>query len=155
NHGYSQGTTLAALLPEIAPQLLARASEYANNRLVLGYHYPLDVMGSRMVGQRIAQQRWSDPEFRTFMFQARAELRTVLAQECGTATIAECVELGEGDYLPQEEALAVYTDRLTYDFDPVRSTDDALVVPDGAGDLLLTTFPELTDEQRNLVLEAT
>lgn len=156
NHGYAQGTTLAALLPEVGPQLLARASEYANNRLVLGFHYPMDVMGSRMVGQRIAQQRWSDPEFRTFMLQAQAELRTVLAQECGTPTVAECVDReGAEEYLPEDEALAVYEDRLTYDFEPVRATDDALVVPEGAGDLLLTTFPDLTDDQRDQVLAAT
>jgi membrane-associated phospholipid phosphatase len=48
NHGYAQGTVLATLLPELAPQILARASEYGDNRLVTGFHYPLDVMGGRM-----------------------------------------------------------------------------------------------------------
>src|SRR5699024_9756227 len=100
------------------------------------------------------QQRWSDPEFRTIMLQAQAELRTVLAQECGTPTVAECVD-GDGEYLPEDEALTVYEDRLTYDFDPVRPTDDEFVVPEGAADLLLTTFPDLTDDQRAQVLTVT
>ncbi len=75
NHGYAQGTVLATLLPELAPQILARASEYGDNRLVTGFHYPLDVMGGRMTGQNIAQLRWSDPAFRVLLEQARTEAR--------------------------------------------------------------------------------
>ncbi|MEK8143394.1 phosphatase PAP2 family protein [Streptomyces sp. M10(2022)] len=61
SHGYAQGIVLATLLPELAPQILARASEYGNNRILLAFHYPTDIMGGRIVGEKTAQLRWSDP----------------------------------------------------------------------------------------------
>lgn len=159
NHGYSQGTTLATLVPQLAPQILTRASEYGDNRLVLAFHYPLDVMSSRMVGQRVAQQRWSDPEFRAVLEQAKAETQTVLANKCGTSTVDECLTQ-EGQNANDRanslnEDLALYTERLSYGFDRVADAGQPMIVPDGAADLLLSTFPELTVTQREVVLEMT
>ncbi|MBD8080424.1 carbohydrate-binding protein [Cellulosimicrobium arenosum] len=153
NHGYAQGTILATLLPELAPQILARASEYGDNRLVLGFHYPLDVMGGRMTGQNIAQLRWSDPEFRELLEQSRTELVDVLEDECGDV-LAVCVSDQE-QYLPTDAALDVYADRMTYGFPTVGATGREIDVPDGAEDLLRTAFPDLTGDQRRLVLGAT
>lgn len=158
NHGYSQGTALATLVPQLAPQILTRASEYGNSRLVLAFHYPLDVMGSRMVGQRVVQQRWSDPGFRSLMQQARAEIQAVLAHKCGTATVDVCLsESGwpEDGRRSLDDDLDLYTERLTYGFDKVDDGGQPMVVPEGAADLLLTTFPELNATQREMVLEAT
>ncbi|MFD4991708.1 phosphatase PAP2 family protein [Cellulosimicrobium cellulans] len=153
NHGYAQGTVLATLLPELAPQILARASEYGDNRLVLGFHYPLDVMGGRMAGQNIAQLRWSDPAFRVLLEQARTELVTVLERECGDE-IAVCAQ-DQVPYLPTDQALAVYDQRLTYGFPRVGEAGRDVRVPAGAEDLLRTAFPDLTGDQRRLVLAAT
>ena len=61
---YLSGITLATLLPELAPSILARTSEAANNRIVLGVHYPLDVIGGRMVGELGVIARWVDKKFR-------------------------------------------------------------------------------------------
>ncbi len=153
NHGYAQGTVLATLLPELGPQILARASEYGDNRLVLGFHYPLDVMGGRMAGQNVAQLRWSDPEFRVLLEQARAELVAVLERGCGDE-IEVCAQQQE-QYLPTDQALAVYDERLTYGFPQVGEPGRAVDVPSGAEDLLRTAFPTLTGDQRRLVLAAT
>ncbi|ARU50325.1 hypothetical protein CBR64_01165 [Cellulosimicrobium cellulans] len=153
NHGYAQGTVLATLLPELAPQILARASEYGDNRLVLGFHYPLDVMGGRMAGQNIAQLRWSDPAFRVLLEQARTELVTVLERACGDE-IAVCAE-DQVPYLATDQALAVYDQRLTYGFPRVGEAGREIQVPAGAEDLLRTAFPDLTGDQRRLVLAAT
>ena len=71
SQAYWQGTALATLLPELAPQILARASQAAHHRVVMGVHYPLDVIGGRMMGQAIAERRWSDPEFRPVLAAAR------------------------------------------------------------------------------------
>jgi len=153
NHGYAQGTVLATLLPELGPQILARTSEYGDNRLVLGFHYPLDVMGGRITGQNIAQLRWSDPEFRVLLEQARTELVTVLERACGDE-IAACAQDQE-NYLPTDQALAVYEQRLTYGFPRVGEAGREVQVPAGAEDLLRTAFPDLTADQRRLVLAAT
>ncbi|HWJ84360.1 MAG TPA: phosphatase PAP2 family protein, partial [Cellulomonas sp.] len=158
NHGYVQGTTLATLLPELAPQILLRTSEYGNNRLVLGFHYPLDVMGGRIAGQNTVQQRWSDPAFRDLLEQAQAELESVLSAACDRtghpADVEECAQ-DDGSLPTDAQAAATYTERLTYGFPTTYATGRSEIVPDGAADLLLTTFPDLTDAQRAAVLKAT
>ena len=45
---YNRGLGLATLLPELGPELVARAAEGGNNRVVLGVHYPMDVIGGRI-----------------------------------------------------------------------------------------------------------
>jgi hypothetical protein len=172
-HGYTAGTVMATVLPELAPQFLYRASEYGNNRLLLGFHYPMDVMAGRIVGQASVANRWSDASFRSLLTQATAELRTVLGTECAelghSTDLVECAEAGS-NLTSDSAALESYTDRLSYSeyttADGVVHTDgfpvvfddekDApLIVPEGAAELLRTTFPELTDAQRALVIQAT
>lgn len=158
SHGYSQGITLATLLPELGPQILARTSEYGNNRIVLSFHYPTDVMGGRIVGEDITARRWSDAQYRPLLEAAREELDTVLAQKCrevdGGDTLQECIA-HQNPYLDDKTAVDIYTQRLTYGFPQVGPTDLAPEVPSDAADLLLTRFPALDAAQRTTVLAAT
>ncbi|GAA4830355.1 hypothetical protein GCM10023221_02400 [Luteimicrobium xylanilyticum] len=158
SHGYSQGITLATLLPQLAPQILARASEYGNNRIVLAFHYPTDIMGGRIVGEDTTTRRWSDAGYRTLLTAARTELQSVLAQKCrevgAGSTLTACIA-GQQQYLPTSDALSVYHERLTYGFPQVAATDKAPSVPQGAENLLLSAFPDLTAAQRRTVLAAT
>ncbi|MEW2130946.1 phosphatase PAP2 family protein [Streptomyces sp. NPDC005435] len=158
SHAYAQGIVLATLLPRLAPQILARTADYADNRILLAFHYPTDIMGGRMVGENTAQLRWSDPEFRALLKDAKAELETVLTRKCREAgagdTLARCVD-GQRPYLPTSRALSVYHQRLTYGFPRIGAGDAPARVPAGAEDLLLTSFPHLTDAQRRTVLAAT
>ena len=41
------GLLLAILIPERYPQMVARGAEYGNNRIVIGAHYAMDVLGGR------------------------------------------------------------------------------------------------------------
>lgn len=156
--GYTFGTTMATLLPELAPQLLARASEYGNNRIVLGFHYPLDVMGGRMDAQATVAHRWADPAFADLMLQAHDELEQVLVQECQAngfgATLADC---SGTPYAGLDDAAAtdLYTQRLDYGFTKVAAAGQKVTVPAEAASLLTTAFPELTDVQRTQILEQT
>ncbi len=61
---YSGGIGLATLLPQLAPEIMTRASEAANNRSIVGVHYPLDLMGGRIIGEAGLATRWSDEQFR-------------------------------------------------------------------------------------------
>ncbi|MCT9821041.1 phosphatase PAP2 family protein [Microbacterium sp. W1N] len=153
SQAYWQGVSLATLLPELAPQILARTSEAGHNRIVMGAHYPLDVISGRMMGEKIVQLRLADDAFRALMDEASAELRSVLAAGCG-ATLATCIA-DDTPYLPTDEALAVYADRLHYDFPTTGPADAAVVVPEGAETLLLSSHPELTADQRRQVLALT
>jgi hypothetical protein len=170
---YQAGITLATLLPELAPEILARSSEAGNNRIVLGVHYPLDIMGGRIDGEVALATRWSDDQFRTqVLMPARQELITYLTQACGTTTIAACIPKQQpykddpygGQAMPggtsqivtdRASALAVYKERATYGFTPVGATTAAASVPAGAENLLLTAYPTLDATQRQSVLAQT
>jgi membrane-associated phospholipid phosphatase len=169
---YSVGITLATLLPELAPEILARASEAGNNRIVLGVHYPLDVVGGRISGEVALAARWSDPTFRSEVLEpARQELVRYLERRSGHP-IARVVahqrpyrsDPYDGWSMPggssqivtdRASAVRVYTERLTYGFAPTAMPVRTPSVPDGAQNLLRTTFPTLSAPQREAVLAQT
>ena len=153
SQAFWQGVSLATMLPELAPQILARASDAGNNRIVMGAHYPIDVMAGHMMGQKIVQRRWADPEFRVLFEEAGAELRDVLETGCG-ASLDVCIA-ADTPYLSDQEALAVYQDRMSYDFPLVGTAGQAMTVPAGAESLLISSRPTLTDDQRRQVLALT
>jgi membrane-associated phospholipid phosphatase len=153
SQAFWQGISLATMLPELAPQILARASDAGNNRIVMGAHYPLDVMAGRMMGQKIVEGRWSDAEFRTLFEQASVELHTVLEAKCGAA-LEVCIAKDK-PYLPTAQALKVYQERLTYGFPLVGNRGEPVTVPTGAESLLMSSHPDLTPEQRRQVLALT
>jgi predicted alpha-1,2-mannosidase len=157
-HGYVAATTLATLLPEVGPQMLARASEYGNNRIVLGFHYPLDVMGSRILGQAVVAHRWSDPEFAQQLERARDELESVLPERCEAKGYGKSIEdcIGEPyQGLDDRQATKAYTGRMSYGFPKVAKGGQALITPKEAGSLLRSTFPDLTESQLQQVLQQT
>lgn len=169
---YQAGITLATLVPELAPELLARASEAGNDRIVLGVHYPLDIIGGRIDGEAALAARWSDTQYRTDVLEpARKELVSYLEQQCGD-TLANCIAAEKpyqddpygGKAIPggtaqivtdRASAVDVYHERLTYGLAATGTTGQAPSVPAGAENLLLTAFPTLTDAQRTSVLAQT
>ncbi|WP_211327362.1 phosphatase PAP2 family protein [Subtercola boreus] len=169
---YQAGVTLATLLPELAPEILARASEAGNDRIVLGVHYPLDIVGGRIGGEAALAARWSDAEYRSAALEpARTELVDYLEKATGSsiaATIAAEAPYTSNPYggaaIPGgtsqivtdlASAVAVFAERATYVFAQTGTEGLAASVPAGAENLLLTTFPTLTDAQRTSVLAQT
>ncbi|MFD5514781.1 glycoside hydrolase domain-containing protein [Streptomyces sp. NPDC127066] len=156
--GYEAGTVLATLLPELAPSILARTSEYGDNRVVLGFHYPLDVMGGRITGQATVAHRWADPDFRKLLTQAHTEIENVLLAQCGAEGYGDTLTACAGDPysgLSTAQDVDLYTRRLTYGFSQVAKAGQTLRTPADAAALLITAFPDLTTEQRVQVLEQT
>lgn len=153
SQAYWQGTALAAMLPELSPQILARTAEAGDNRIVMGAHWALDVISGRMMGQQIVQLRMADPEFAALMDEAAEELRSTLEAGCGD-DLESCIA-ADTPYLPTEEALSFYEDKLSYDFPLTGETGQDVTVPEGAESLLTTSHPDLTDEQRREVLALT
>ncbi|GAB7260521.1 hypothetical protein DaDZ19_21880 [Dickeya ananatis] len=91
NGGYNDALLLAQMLPERFVPLLDRAATYGYSRLVLGVHYPLDVIGGRMTAERSVAHFLNDPKYRVLFNEAKAQLRTALEKACGT-TVAECAK---------------------------------------------------------------
>jgi acid phosphatase (class A) len=72
--GYSMGVVLASLVPEKAQAILARASEYAENRLVCGMHFRRDIEAGQALGTAIAVQLMQSPAFKVDYDAAATEL---------------------------------------------------------------------------------
>jgi hypothetical protein len=171
-NAYLTGLTLATLLPQLAPDILARASEMGTDRVVLGVHYPLDVIGGRISGEAEVAARWADAQYRDAMIlPAQQELVSYLQQQCG-ATLADCIKSqtpyqddpfggkavpgGTAQIVTDEaSALTAYRERLTYGFAQNGTPGRAPSVPAGASALLASTYPTLSDAQRTSVLAQT
>lgn len=150
-------TLLAAVLPELAPQLLARGSEAGESRVVLGVHYPLDVIGGRMTGAAAAGDRWNDPKMRDTLNQVGEEIRAELTWRTGKplAETVEAEKVNGSAYATDEQAAASYGAQGTYNFAPIYPTKRPMNVPPGAPALLSNRFPELSWDQRARVIAAT
>ena len=73
--GYLEGFTLAQMLPERSAEILARAREYAENRVVCGVHYPSDTEASRTAALAEFGALSTSPRFQSELAAARAEVR--------------------------------------------------------------------------------
>ncbi|TPF94711.1 5'-nucleotidase [Bifidobacterium sp. UTBIF-68] len=178
---YSWGVALAGMLPQLAPEILTRTSEAGNNRIVLGVHYPLDIMGGRIDGEVANGYYWST-YYDKYVKPASDQLQSYLAAKCVAdghatkqdsdyATVTECVNnLGanasngyQNDFVDavskepvtdRASALRVYTNRLTYGFD--KTTDGTeFTAPEGSADLLKIAYPKLHRDQREAILAKT
>ena len=173
---YSWGIALAGMIPELAPQIMARTSEAGNNRIVLGVHYPLDIMGGRIGASAQNGQYWHN-EFASAIVPAARQLRDYLTERCQADhhgdTLADCIAdlkaNGSGGYSndfldpvatepvkDQSSAVRVYTARMTYGFP--QDKDEAgreFTAPRGAADVLRLAYPQLHADQRNAILKAT
>lgn len=72
--GYSVGWALALLLPSRAPQVLARAQDYALSREICGNHFHSDTEASRVIGTMVVERLFADPRLAAQIAAARREL---------------------------------------------------------------------------------
>lgn len=73
--GYLEAFTLAEIIPEKRAEILARADDYAHNRLVCGVHYSSDVEASRKVAYSIFGYMLAMPKFQRDLAASRDEMR--------------------------------------------------------------------------------
>lgn len=78
--GYLMALALIDMIPELRDQLLARADNYAHNRLVCGVHFPSDLAASRPLAYAVHAAMNATPDYQREVAAARAELRAKLAQ---------------------------------------------------------------------------
>jgi acid phosphatase (class A) len=76
--GYLEAFTLAEIVPEKRNEILARADDYAHNRLVCGVHYPSDIEESRRVAYLVFGYMLATPRFQRDLAAAKAEARPKL-----------------------------------------------------------------------------
>ncbi|WP_445667819.1 S-layer homology domain-containing protein [Paenibacillus sp. FSL H8-0122] len=146
NASYLAALALAYSVPERFQELMARASEMGNNRVVAGMHSPLDVMGGRVTAMAFAAGALNDPDNAALKQAAYTQAHEVLLTQTGTA---------EDRFTDYAKNKAQYTQRLTYGFPQIHSTTEPAVAPKGAEVLLETRLPYLTADQRRAVLVTT
>jgi acid phosphatase (class A) len=66
------------LVPEKRQQILDRADEYVQNRLICGVHYASDIEASRRVAYAIFGSMVASPDFQRDLAAARGETRRKL-----------------------------------------------------------------------------
>jgi len=76
--GYLNALVLIDMVPERRDLILARAADYANNRLICGVHFPSDIEASKLLAYVTHAVMANNPQYQKEMAVARAELRAAL-----------------------------------------------------------------------------
>jgi acid phosphatase (class A) len=76
---YTWATVLGEIFPGREKDLLARAEQIGQDRIIAGVHHPSDVAAGRQLGLAIAAQMDASPVFRIDLIKARAETKSVLS----------------------------------------------------------------------------
>ncbi len=79
--GYLMALTLTEMVPERQVELLARADDYAHNRMVCGVHYKSDTVASKAASYAVFGELMRTPRFVEDLKAARQELRTKLKMD--------------------------------------------------------------------------
>jgi autotransporter-associated beta strand protein len=162
--GHSNALYLAALalayaVPERFQELVVRAGELSDTRIVAGMHSPVDVVGGRILATALAAAILQDPRNAALKAAARTQAAEYFQTRTGSTadTLAAYAHSAGPDtdpYADREVNAAAFTPRLTYIL--TRSgRSQALTVPKGAEVLLETRLPYLSAKQRREVLSTT
>ncbi len=163
------------MVPELYQSMLVRASEFGYSRLVVGAHYPTDVIGARSLATYGLAQYLSNITYinnsavtgtavnmPALLVAAMPSLREYLTSEASTspyncgATIAACAANSDNPYAPSAANQALYQYRLTYGLPTLSFTEAPReAAPAGAADasiLLATVYGGNTQAAKNIWL---
>jgi autotransporter-associated beta strand protein len=157
NAFYLAGLALAYAIPERFQELLTRAGELADTRIIAGMHSPVDVIGGRILATALAAATLHDPQYATLKQAARAQALAYFQAQTGTGALFDYAHSAGPDtdpYADREANLAAAEPRLTYDL-PQHGRNAEVTVPKGAEVLLETRLPYLSADQRREVLRTT
>ena len=164
-YGYTGAILLAILVPERYQQMVVRGAEYGNDRILVGAHYAMDVIGGRTLAlYDMAHMLANDPAYVNQDFQAairaaRADMVAALTAACGKS-VAEGAREDTGRFSNAAANEAFYDSTQTYGMAIVypenanKAEDVGKLAPE-AGYLLTLAFPSLTLEQADRILTET
>jgi PAP2 superfamily len=139
-YGYMGSLVLAMLVPDRYQEMVVRGAEYGNDRIIVGAHYAMDVLGGRTVAAYdLAHLLANDPayvgrplkdfaratamsaprvpstieDFRAAITTARADLTKALEAACGD-TVAACARQDTGRFNAPAMNEAFYATTQTY-----------------------------------------
>jgi hypothetical protein len=139
-YGYMGSLLLGVLVPDRYQEMVARAAEYGNDRIIMGAHYAMDVLGGRTLATYdLAHLLANDPaymnrplrdvammtatsepqvpatisDFRAAVANARADLTKALGAACGDI-VAACARQDNGRFNAPAMNEAFYASTQTY-----------------------------------------
>ena len=163
--GYPSGHTnafhlaclaLAYAIPERFQELVARAYDLADTRIVAGMHSPLDVIGGRILATALAAATLADPANAGLKSAAREQALRYCTTETGTTadTLYDRAHAGPDEYASRSANAGIVAAHATYGL-PGSEARTPMTVPKGAEVLLETRLPYLDAAQRREVLRTT
>lgn len=173
-YGYTGALLLAILVPERYQQMVVRGAEYGNDRILVGAHYAMDVLGGRTLAMYdMAHLLANDPayvgrapggarttkDFQGAIKTAGTEVRAALQISCGDA-IEECAREDHSRLSDAATNEAFYASTQTYGLPAVypknaSSAEDVGKLAPEAGYLLTSAFPFLTLQIADRILTET
>lgn len=141
-NAFKQAATLSMMFPEKIKEIYDRASEYGESRIIVGAHFPTDIIASRAGNYYLLAQHLADDEIAKSFATLAKDARTVLPiqckhkpQLCLTSSQNGSANLSGNSYTM-----------------PALSPDK---LPKLASNLLRLRFPYLNEEQRLSILAST
>jgi autotransporter-associated beta strand protein len=159
--GTRDAIAMAYVVPERFQEMLTRALELGENRILAGMHSPLDVIGGRIQAQAVATASLVTGMNASAKAAAYAQTQTTLmaaagvSDEAGLNAFAHSQEVDTDRFADHDTNKANYLRYLTHGFSQIGDPTKAAVVPKGAEVLLETRLPYLDAEQRRVVLKTT
>ncbi len=160
--GVRKALAIAYLVPQRYQEMVARALEMGENRILAGMHSPLDVIGGRIQAQASVAAAIATGankgDLKTVAYQ---QAQSVMQTAAGVTTAEALNAYAHAGTTANDrftDATAVRADvmrRLTFGLPMVGDATKAAVVPKGAEVLLETRLPYLDAAQRRVVLKTT
>lgn len=177
NAGYLAAMAYAYALPQRYSEMLTRASQLGESRILAGMHSPVDVIGGRIHAMVVASAALNRPDILDEATAAYDNAQTFfgrLAEQEGmdlyefahrpvnnergliNGPMVNTEVYNTSRYDDHERNKELYRFRLTYNLphDPAKAGQDP-IVPEGAEALLASRQPYLSDAQRRAVLYTT
>lgn len=158
NAAYLSSYALAYAFPERFSELILRASELGENRIVAGMHSPLDIIGGRIHSEIIGATALADEKNKQIKIEAYNKVTDYFGKLANDKNIS-LYNLAHEGISDTKEAhdnnKKIYRDRMTYGFSKTGKNGIPVVVPAGAESILETRFPYLSKEQIREILLTT
>ncbi|MBX5148600.1 acid phosphatase [Rhizobium lentis] len=152
---------MAYLVPQRFQEMITRASELGEDRILGGMHSPLDVMGGRMLGTATVVYNLNKADNAALKSDGYAQAQAWLIAKSGVAdagaleVAAHAARLSADRFADHDANRAYVLQRLSYGMPTIHAIDQPARVPQGAEVLLETRLPYLDGEQRREVLMTT
>jgi hypothetical protein len=180
-YAYTEALLLGYMVPERFPQMVVRAGEYGNDRIVLGAHYAMDIIAGRTLSlYDLAHLLANDPQylgltlkghdsipapeqpvsdFQAALASAQTDARAALEQQTGMS-VGAAADKDDSRFSHPAAMLKFYEYTMNYGLPAVYPAqagheEDVLTRAPEAGYLLTTAYPQLSLVQADDILTQT